>query len=1003
MKTRNSENLNAKVGDSAAILVVTDIPCDEIYLEDMVMTAPEMEVFVREAKACGFQKEDFAFVNPCPPLPEGAEGSDSKVAKHLAEFHDEFSGHVSKIARKHGISMVLTLGKWAARQFLGTPVQITKIRGTATESHLPDKTPATLLPLLSTRDVLRFPDRRDIFNTDFLQVASLSEFGWDVSKFREAASGSGYDWCFDLHELQTEPPSCIALDCETVGLKHRHEGFRVLTVAITRKKGESLVVPLDIEWWNNEALMSPHTKKQQRLTPKLRTKLIRQLRSLLSNPKVCVVGHNLKFDLHVLKTLGIEVANWYADTIQLAFVVDENMQSKSLNDCVRRWLPQFAGYADEFDSETDKSRMDKVAHDDMLLYAGGDTETTYRLASVLLKEAKKDTRNWNTFTRIQMPALRLFFKMERRGIRLNVQALRDLRHSLAEREEELRSSMVAKCPPKLLRRCAEEGKAVSFNSPDFLAELLFGEEGIRVDDDGRVSKKGRRLKPCVFTKGGKISTSAKDHLPYFEEVDLVQELIEYKQVEKMRSTYVGAEASVEVGEVKRLKDGSAPSALRAVFEERGIDPGKVIGRRRTPLPSMAEKGIEELRLNAGSKGNVVMDAFGNMRTEKVVEPTGFWQYIEDTENPVIHPSFWLHRTVTGRTSSSEPNAQNIPKRGHLAKAFRKIFVPTSGFSLVEADLSQAEIRVAACMAGEREMIRIYSEDGDIHSATAAATMHLEEGRFMLGINDETPLIEVANRWPGSDSYLKKLDSSVRRTVTVSDFCDFKRFCAKAVNFGFLYGMGWRKFKVYARTDYKIEYTDEEAQEARNAFFRKYPRLEGWHEAMREFLKEHGYVRAIHGALRRLPNIGSDDDLIIGMTSRQGINSPVQRFASDLGISAAILFARDAPEELMRILMFIHDANIAEGREDVIEEVGSALRWYMQNVPLRNWFNLDLPVKFLSDVAIGPNLAEMQKRPDIEAVKPAWHGCGLSAPPDAAESLAEQWQTLIDYGVIPTDV
>ncbi len=80
----------------------------------------------------------------------------------------------------------------------------------------------------------------------------------------------------------------------------------------------------------------------------------------------------------------------------------------------------------------------------------------------------------------------------------------------------------------------------------------------------------------------------------------------------------------------------------------------------------------------------------------------------------------LHRTVTGRTASADPNGQNFPKRGELAKAYRKIFVPTPGYKFIECDLSQIELRLVAWMANEPTMLEIYRSGGDIHTATAIA-------------------------------------------------------------------------------------------------------------------------------------------------------------------------------------------------------------------------------------------------------------------------------------------
>ena len=1003
MKKENSDNLNIQVGRNVRVLVVTDIQCDEVFDADMVMSSPEGEVFMREARACGFEIEDFAFINPCPPIQADAELkdlSDAVVSSHLTAHRDEFISEFNNLLDAKQPGIVVTLGRWSLRQVLGEATPITKVRGTIQRME-----GFNLLPLLSPREVLRFPARRDIYNTDFLQLQSLSEHGWNVDEYRAEAKGNDYEWCLDLQELIDNPPTQIAFDTETVGLEFRKPGFRVLTAAITPSKGKSLVVPLDIEWWNDESLMSARSRQSARLTSRLRRKLINQLKSILENPATHVVGHNLKYDIHVMRTLGIEIANWYADTIQLAFLVDENMQTKNLDDCVRRWLPQYAGYADEFNAMTDKSRMHEVKHEPFLLYAGGDTDVCYRLAAVLIREGKKDSRQWDTFTKVQMPALRTFVEMERRGVRIDTTALSDFGATLAEAAAELQSRMLEQCPPELLRAWTHSGKKVSFDSPDFLAELLFGEDyGVKVKDGKVVTKGGKPLIPVLKTASGKISTSAKDHLPYFEHVELVQDLIQYKKVSKMRSTYVGERGRVEVTAVERLKSGGFPKVVTDALDHFGIELPKLKGgRRRTPYPQIQAKleelGTDSLVMHAsGNKGDIVIDAYGKVERRQIIEPSGFWQYIKDINDPHIFPSFWLHRTVTGRAASSDPNGQNLPNRGELAKAYRRIFIPSEGFKFAEVDLSQAELRVAACMANEREMIRIYQEGGDIHSATAAAIMGVTDERFKDGSSDESLLVDNVASCPGSEGYLKNLSTEKRRSVTVSEYFEYKRQCAKAVNFGFLYGMGWRKFKIYARTDYKLNFTDDESMEMRELFFRKYPRLKRWHEAMREFLSEHGFVRSLHGALRRLPNVESDDEMIVGMSSRQGINSPVQRFASDLGIIAVTRFMRDANHEDMRALLFIHDANVIEAKEHLIDEAASALRFYMENTPLEDWFSLRLPVPFEADVKTGPNLCEMSKRKDITAIQPEWFRSG-EYPRELTDGMQERWQALLDYGVI----
>ena len=107
--------------------------------------------------------------------------------------------------------------------------------------------------------------------------------------------------------------------------------------------------------------------------------------------------------------------------------------------------------------------------------------------------------------------------------------------------------------------------------------------------------------------------------------------------------------------------------------------------------------------------------------------------------------------------------------------------------------------------------------------------------------------------------------------------------AKAVNFGFVYGMGWKKFKIYARDNYGVDLTDKEAEQWRQRFFQAYHELPKWHAKQRRIVKSLGQVRIPIGRLRRLPDIYSSDKSKVAEAERQSINSPVQGFGSDLTI------------------------------------------------------------------------------------------------------------------------
>ena len=301
---------------------------------------------------------------------------------------------------------------------------------------------------------------------------------------------------------------------------------------------------------------------------------------------------------------------------------------------------------------------------------------------------------------------------------------------------------------------------------------------------------------------------------------------------------------------------------------------------------------------------------------------GFYKY---TVDGLIRPSYLLHGTTTGRSSTKDPNGQNFPKHGEMAKRYREIFVAPPGKVLIEVDFSQLELRIAAILANEPTMMRLYREGADIHAMTAAAVMGITLEAFLA------------------------LDPDTKAQ---------KRFEAKAVNFGFLYGMGWRKFIVYAKTTYGVEFNDEEAQEIRQTFFRLYRNLKPWHEATRAFVKEHKYVRALDGRMRHLPSVGSPDEMVAQGAERQAINSPVQGFGSDLGLMALQLIHKNVDPKLVQPIGFIHDALVCIADEDKAKEAAATIKYWMEHIPLKKWFNFQPPIPIVAEASVGKNLSKM---------------------------------------------
>jgi DNA polymerase-1 len=177
--------------------------------------------------------------------------------------------------------------------------------------------------------------------------------------------------------------------------------------------------------------------------------------------------------------------------------------------------------------------------------------------------------------------------------------------------------------------------------------------------------------------------------------------------------------------------------------------------------------------------------------------------------------------------------------------------------------------------------------------------------------------------------------------------------AKAVNFGFLYGMYPKKFQKYAKVNYGLEYSLSEAEIARERFFTLYPDLVKWHHRQKQIVAHRGEVTSPLGRVRHLPNINSNDNGVRMEAERQAINSPVQSCASDLTLFAMVVLHREVlnPREI-RMVMTVHDSIRFEVREEMVGEYAPAIKEVMENLPLRRTFGTNLTVPVVADVDWG---------------------------------------------------
>lgn len=308
------------------------------------------------------------------------------------------------------------------------------------------------------------------------------------------------------------------------------------------------------------------------------------------------------------------------------------------------------------------------------------------------------------------------------------------------------------------------------------------------------------------------------------------------------------------------------------------------------------------------------------------------------ENDRIHTNFKLAGTVTGRTSSGKADEEKITGRAGDLRGInlqqvprdpfvRGLFGAAPGYTFIEADFSQVELRIAAFLSRDHTMLRLYQTGQDIHRATAS---------WVLGV--------PASRVTGDD-----------------------RKKAKAVNFGFVYGMGAPKFVDTAFEKYELIFTLDQAKDIRRAFFDQFSGLNAWHARQRRLVHTNARVQSPIGRVRHLPDIRSGDRKVQGEAERQAINSPVQSFGSDMMLLSMAMIDDEFQSRQLdaHIIGTVHDAALVEARDDCVGEVMQIMKSNMEDKlidSLRRKFAVRLDVPVIGDLKVGGWWGDAQEVP-----------------------------------------
>lgn len=284
--------------------------------------------------------------------------------------------------------------------------------------------------------------------------------------------------------------------------------------------------------------------------------------------------------------------------------------------------------------------------------------------------------------------------------------------------------------------------------------------------------------------------------------------------------------------------------------------------------------------------------------EKMI--TAFGESILEKIHPVtgrLHPDFMQLGADTGRFACNNPNLQQIPQDSK----FRSCFIATPGYKMITADYSQIELRIVAEVSQDPAFMEAFNKDIDLHTLTASQMFRL-------------PVDQVSKE---------------------------RRFQAKSINFGLMYGRGATSLST------QLGLSVEESKELLEIYFKTYKRVKSWLDLVGKEALKYGYVRTLGGRKRlfQMPNRDNPDyQKLIGAIERQGKNTPIQGTSADITKFALVFIYREFKQRNIdaHLIHTVHDEIVSEAREDQVEEAAkiveeqmiAAGRMLLKSVPIK---------------------------------------------------------------------
>ena len=673
-------------------------------------------------------------------------------------------------------------------------------------------------------------------------------------------------------------------DYETNAEPIYNKGFKPTILSVSWMPGFGASIPLD------------HFETKDYTSPGWNwKKMLKKFgEEVIENYEITKVAWNWKFDDQINQKYRIFYRGTCLDGMLAKYLLNEE-KPNDLKSMVRRYLPEYGNYEkqDAFDKiPWDKKELDPLCH-----YGCQDTDYTLRLM-IFFEKKLIDLGLYSTFRNLIMSASRVLTSVEKNGLYL---------------DREFNNQLLETYKPKI----------------DAARQAIY--------DLPRVKKFEKKYNQEKIDKYIQSIEAELEELDYNDPKDKRKIVSREQQISNIKAGIFTTKKEQEL--IRPINLGSSVDLPALMYSEEGFH-FEVIKNTESGKPSTDEETLTNLRLTVkkpDSPKAIFLDRLLELRGLEKMYKTyieGWNEKVQDDDR--LHGRFLIHGTTSGRLSSAEPNAQQIPKTSVDPNIKLQLKAP-KGTLYIASDFSQAELRIMAHLSGDETYLNAFNSGQDPHLAIAATKYHIPYEEALKIYEDENhPEHKI---W------------KVRRKQ------------AKQIAFGLIYGIG-AKLLAVKLSDPKsgIIVTPEEAQKEMDIFFGQHPKLKTFLKKQEKFLRKNGHLVSLFGRKRRLPQIYSNDKGEEAYALRLALNFPCQSAASDMCLFGSILIyylMRQGKLPSTKSVCLVHDANYQITKPENINIWSIYEMWQIYRNPLtKPYFGFQIDdVTMDMEFVIGRSMAE----------------------------------------------